>query len=170
MSGIIHNISSTLRENGINPLVLLAGIPVVALLGICMCCGVVGLLGGGADNGNVGGGSDRNGVIGNNNDNDVVVAFIDDPENFRGQVLELRMTYMTKAVDGSYPPLRDRKGGLAKFSIYVVGTGASAEVVMRIPADINCPNIQFGDYAVVRFRCNDGDLEFGNVALEIRRP
>lgn len=120
-----------------------------------MCCGIVGLFNGGEDEE-----TDSTAKA-------TAVDFIDNPEKYKGQVLEFTMRN-TSSVGKFGVPLRERSGTWARFSLGE--SGASADVAVEIPADLDMPNVGYFDKVVVRFRCNDGDLLHGNEAIEIRRP
>lgn len=151
--------SDTLKKN-LNPLLIAGGgVAGVLLLSTCMCCGVVGLFNGGEE-------EETDGTA---KATATAIDFIDNSEKYQGQELEFEMIYMLELKNGDFPSLRERRGHIAKFYL-IADVGASADIFMRIPTDLDVPNLRFGNEAVVRFRCNDGDLIYGNVAIEIRRP
>ena len=169
------------KKQNLNPMLIAGGgVAVFLLISTCMCCGVVGLFNSGEDdgaghgaagNGAAGNGAAGNGAAGNGASN--MVDFIDNTEKYKGQVLEFKMMHFSG--EGNYGiPLRQRRGTWAKFRLSTWGisdgTGTSATMIIKIPADLELPNVNFGDDVIVRFRCNNGDLIHGNEAIEIRRP
>lgn len=166
------------KQTGVNPVVLLAiGVPAVFLFGSCLCCGVCGLIGGGDQGGTVAREDesddvDQGSAVTNTPSQVEIADFIDNTSNYQGHVIEFEMRHTTARNNEAFT-LRERVGSWAKFYLSDSGfrrSGAKSDVFIDIPPDISVPNIDFAENAVVRFRCEQGSLSDGNVAISIRRP
>lgn len=95
--------------------------------------------------------------------------FIDHTERYRGHVVTLPLTVRSRALVAPGRTLRELQGRAAQFQ----GTseeGNTLDILINLPEPIEIPKVAFGDRVVVTFRCREGDLQRGNVAIAIRRP
>jgi hypothetical protein len=94
----------------------------------------------------------------------LMTEFIDNTRNYKDKVIEFEMMFSPD--DGR--TLRQSCGGVAQFRL--IDENASADIAIQVPANLDVPNASGGDEVNVRFDCNLGRLDGGNVAVEIRRP
>jgi hypothetical protein len=98
-----------------------------------------------------------------------IADFIDHTERYKGQVVTLPLMVRSRALIPPGETLRALAGGAARFQ----GSsedGNRLDLMIDLPRSLEIPKLSFGDRAVVSFRCNEGDLQRGNEAIEIRRP
>jgi DNA-directed RNA polymerase subunit RPC12/RpoP len=88
--------------------------------------------------------------------------FIDHTPSYRGRTITLPL-HTSLSMPGT---LRDHRGHELKFWNYFLD--GKLEMLILIPPGLDVPAVVSGDEVMVTFRCQ-GDLQLGNVAVEIRR-
>jgi hypothetical protein len=91
-----------------------------------------------------------------------VADFIDNTSKYKGDSMQFEMSLNT-----SGDSLRQHSGGRAEF--YLLGDNASAQVEIEIPANLDLPNASDNDNLIVTFKCTEGRLNSGNIAIGIQR-
>lgn len=95
---------------------------------------------------------------------DEMVEFIDNTATFKGKELAFWMS-----LDGDPGELlKDKVGSLAAFHAFP--KSAHLKMHVSIPKTMEVPNAGYSDSLIVKFRCNEGSMTDGNVALSITRP
>ena len=95
--------------------------------------------------------------------------FIDHTERYRDQVVTLPLTVRSRALVTPGHTLRELQGRSAQFR-GASEEGNTLDILMDLPPTLEIPKVAFGDRVIVTFRCREGDLQRGNVAITIRRP
>ena len=98
-----------------------------------------------------------------------ITDFIDYTSRYKGQVVTLPLMVRSRELIPPGQTLRALAGGAARFQ----GSsedGNRLDLMIELPRSLDIPKLSFGDRAVVSFRCNQGELNRGNEAVEIRRP
>jgi hypothetical protein len=91
-----------------------------------------------------------------------VADFVDKTQKFKGYSIEFEMLY------NGGKPLRQQSGTVTRF--YLSDSDASGLINIDIPSSLDLPNALDGNSVVVIFDCNEGRLDSGNIATEIKRP
>ena len=104
------------------------------------------------------------------NQYDLINALKDDTESFKGQTLTLNLVW-----DSRSPSRRGSGVHIGPFYAHEVkeGGGDIAHLDIRIEInedEIDVPNLTAFDGCIVTFKCTEGRLTDGNIAVSIRRP
>lgn len=97
-----------------------------------------------------------------------MLAFRDDASAFTGRTLTGEMT-CESAGDGLADTLRANPPGIVVLRFQVRTSAGFFPMRLRVPTTLKTPNADAWEPLLVTFRCDDGNLNTGNVALEIRR-
>lgn len=97
-----------------------------------------------------------------------MLAFRDDASAFVGRTLTGEMT-CESAEDGLADTLRANPPGIVVLQFRVRTSAGFFPMRLRVPTTLKTPNADAWEPLLVTFRCDDGNLNTGNVALEIRR-
>lgn len=99
---------------------------------------------------------------------DKIADFVDNTEKYKGKEVTFTLKYLDP--QGIYP-LRTRLGDKG---VVFKGRDSKNKAELAVGIDLGpkleVPNAKDGEEVIVTFKCGDGKLDKGNVAVKIRRP
>ena len=96
--------------------------------------------------------------------------FIDFTEKYKGRMIgSLELIVDSPIFADDNMSLQLYVGGKVNFRAYGP-KGSTLNVTISIPKNLSVPKAVSGDKLIVTFKCTQGDLRQGNVAVEIKRP
>ncbi len=104
--------------------------------------------------------------------------FKDNTQKYKGKVIEQELTYWETTPLKKVNQIinqQNSKTEVLEIQFFLSHYGGKFKyfdykIKMNLPRGIEVPNVNIHEKIIVRFKCNDGDLDKGNEIISITRP
>jgi hypothetical protein len=106
------------------------------------------------------------------NDRETKNQLVDNPSNFKGKEVEINLLITSQTLPGlSFLPgdLRDYVKWANELGVPLVFKANYKEIHINVPNNIDVPGDGVNKSFLVKFKCNEGSLIYGNTATHIQR-